>query len=154
MKHWTKEDTEELRRIFRTMTAEQLAGLFGTTAAAIRQKCYRLGLKKGYDSIRIILPESDKLWLKINFPHMSNEICAMKLGVSIRTVVRLARRYGFEKTPQFMKECQAHAARKAKESHLRNGTYPAKGWYSPNLRKGELYRFKAKTRCVCLTGGR
>lgn len=25
---------------------------------------------------------------------------------------------------------------------LKNGTYPAKGWYSTNLQKGEIYQFK------------
>ena len=145
MKHWTPEEIEELKRVFRTMTARQLAERFGTTERAIHVKCFRLGLKKGYDHARIRLSREDKLWLQLNFPHMSNEICAMKLGVSLRTVVRLARWYGFEKTPQFMKECQAHTSKKAKESHLRNGTYPAKGCYSPNLRKGEVYQFKPKS---------
>lgn len=148
MKRWTDEEVEELRHIFHTMTAKQLAERFGTTAMAINQKCYKLGLKKGYDHARIRLSREDRLWLQLNFPHMSNEICAMKLGVSLRTVVRLARWYGFNKTPQFMKECQAHTARKAKESHLRNGTYPAKGWYSPNLQKGEKYQFKPTERNV------
>ncbi len=73
---------------------------------------------------------------------MATEICAMKLGISHRSVVRQARRLGVEKTPQFMKECQAHTSKKARESHLKNGTYPAKGWYSPNLQKGEIYQFK------------
>ena len=145
MKHWTPEEIEELKRVFRTMTARQLAERFGTTERAIHVKCFRLGLKKGYDHARIRLSREDKLWLQLNFPHMSNEICAMKLGVSLRTDVRLARWYGFEKTPQFMKECQAHTSKKAKESHLRNGTYPAKGYYSPNLRKGEVYQFKPKS---------
>lgn len=142
MKRWTEKETEQLSQIFHTMTAKQLAERFGTTAQAIYQKCWKLGLKKGQDYARIRLSREDKLWLQLNFPHMSNEICAMKLGVSLRTVVRLARWYGFNKTPQFMKECQAHTAKKAKESHLRNGTYPAKGWYSPNLQKGEKYQFK------------
>lgn len=73
---------------------------------------------------------------------MSNEICGIVLGVSPRTVVRFARRLGLSKTAQFMRECQAHTAKKAKESHLRNGTYPAKGYYSPNLQKGAKYQFK------------
>ncbi len=67
---------------------------------------------------------------------MRNEICATYLGVSLRTVNRLAADMNLRKTAQFMKESQAYTSRKAKESHLRNGTYPAKGYYSPNLRKG------------------
>ena len=39
-------------------------------------------------------------------------------------------------------ECQDFTARKAKESQLRNGTFPKKGYYSPNLQKGAKYQFK------------
>ena len=122
IRYWTPEEEADLKQIYKTMTAKQLAEHFGRSVHAIQVKCFHLGLKKGYDHARIRLSREDRLWLQLNFPHMSNEICAMKLGVSLRTVVRLARWYGFEKTPQFMKECQAHTARKAKESHLRNGT--------------------------------
>ncbi len=41
-----------------------------------------------------------------------------------------------------MKEVQAHTSKKARESHLRNGTYPPKGYYSPNLQKGKPYQFR------------
>ncbi len=145
MKRWTPEETDELRRIFHTMTAKQLAVHFSRSVHTIQVKCFHLGLKKGFDHAKIRLSREDKLWLKLNFPHMSNEICAMKLGVSPRTVVRIARWYDFQKTPQFMKECQTHAAKKAHESNIRNGTYPVKGYYSPNLQKGEPYQFKPKS---------
>ena len=51
---------------------------------------------------------------------------------------------GLSKTAQFMRECQAHTSKRAPESHRRNGTYPAKGYYSPNLQKGAKYQFKKK----------
>ncbi len=144
MKHWTHEEEEHLKRIYKTMTAKQLAEHFGRSVHAIQVKCFHLGLKKGHDHAKIRLGFDDRLWLRLNFPHMRNELCAMRLGVSLRTVVRMARSMGLEKTPQFMKESQAFTSRKAKESHIRNGTYPAKGYYSPNLRKGEIYQFKPK----------
>jgi DNA-binding MurR/RpiR family transcriptional regulator len=84
------------------------------------------------------------LWLRRNFPDMATAICALYLGVSESSVKRIAYAMGLQKTAQFMREAQAHAARRAKESHLRNGTYPPKGWYSPNLQKGQQYRFKPK----------
>lgn len=145
MKHWTPSEETELRKIYKTMTARQLAERFGTTAMAIHQKYWKLGLRKGYDHARIRLGDSERRWLRLNFPHMRNEICATYLGVSLRTVNRLAADMNLRKTAQFMKESQAYTSRKAKESHLRNGTYPAKGYYSPNLRKGEAYQFKPKT---------
>lgn len=140
-KRWSKAEEEELRGLYAKMTAEALAIHFGTTKLALYQKCYKLGLKKDQPN-KIHLTPQQELWLKLNYPHMATEICAMKLGISHRSVVRQARRLGVEKTPQFMKECQAHTSKKARESHLKNGTYPAKGWYSPNLQKGEIYQFK------------
>lgn len=141
MKVWTKAQEDELRELYGTMTAEALAVRFGTTKGAIYQKSYQMGLKKEQPN-KIHLTPQQELWMKIHWPHMSNEICALMLGISLRSVVRQARRLGLKKTEQFMKECQAHTAKKAKESQLKNGTYPAKGYYSPNLQKGEAYQFK------------
>lgn len=144
---WTPEEVADLKKIYKTMTAKQLAEHFNRSVQAIQVKCFHLGLKKGYDHAKIRLSSDDRLWLRLNYPHMRNELCAMRLGVSLRTVVRLARSMRLEKTPKFMKESQAFTSRKAQESHIRNGTYPAKGYYSPNLRKGEIYQFKPKASC-------
>ena len=38
-----------------------------------------------------------------------------------------------------MKDCQLHTAKKAKQSHLANGTYPPKGFVVPGREK---YYFK------------
>lgn len=141
MKRWTPEEEKELRELYGTMTAEALAVRFGTTYRAIYQKCNKMGLKKDHPC-KINLTPKQELWMKIHWPHMSNEICALILGISHRSVVRQARRLGLQKTEQFMKECQAHTSKRAKESHLKNGTYPAKGYYSPNLQKGAQYQFK------------
>lgn len=146
-KTWTATEENELRGLYGKMTAEALAIRFGTTCRAIYQKCFQMGLRKEQPK-KIHLTQQDKLWLIINFPHMSNEICAMKLGISLRSVVRQARNLGLQKTEQFMKECQAHTSRKAHESHIKNGTYPAKGYYSPNLQKGEAYQFKSGHRQI------
>ncbi len=138
---WTKEKEEELRELYQSMTAEALAIHFGTTKYAIYQKCFKLGLSKEQPRT-IHLTSEQTLWLKLNYPHMATEICAQYLGISHRSCVRFARKLGVSKTPQFMKESQAHASKKAKESNLKNGTYPPKGWYSPNLQKGHQYQFK------------
>ncbi|MBD5309057.1 MAG: hypothetical protein HDS10_01290 [Bacteroides sp.] len=144
MKIWTKDEEECLKRIYNTMPTARIAQHFGKTVFAVRAKCYRLGLKRGYDQVRIKVSDQDRLWLRLNYPHMRTELCALRLGISARSCVRLARDMGLRKTPQFMKECQALAARKAKESHLRNGTYPQKGVYTANLQKGRAYQFKPK----------
>lgn len=141
MKRWTPQEEQELRELYGSMTAEALAIRFGTTKLALYQKCYKLGLKKDQPN-KIHLTREQEIWMRCHFPHMATEICALMLGISPRSVVRQARRLGLQKTEQFIKECQAHTAKKAKDSHLKNGTYPAKGWYSPNLQKGEAYQFK------------
>lgn len=145
MKPWTIDEQRRLQELYPDYTSKKLAEIFGRSEKAISQKCNELGLnKKGFAWRKKKLSESDLLWLKLNFPHMSNQICSYKLKCGWRTVVRIARSMGLEKSPEFIKECQAHTARKAKESHLRKGTYPPKGWYSPNLQKGIEYQFKKR----------
>ncbi len=140
-KRWTKQEEDELRELYGKMTAEALATRFGITKLALYQKCYKLGLKKEQPN-KIHLTPQQELWMKLHFPHMATEICALILGISHKSVIRQARRLGLQKTAQFMKECQAHTSKRAQESHIRNGTYPAKGYYSPNLQKGKPYQFQ------------
>ena len=142
-RRWTDEMDGELRRLYTTTTAPELARRFGITPGALRQHALRIGLRKEQPG-KIHLTLEQQMWMRRNFPGMSNAICALYLGVSVSSVIRLARRMGLQKTAQFMREAQAHAAKRARESHLRNGTYPPKGWYSPNLQKGQQYRFKRK----------
>lgn len=145
MRKWSKDEVEHLIERYPHCTLTELSEEFGRSIGAIAKKCSSIGLRsKGYDWRRKRLNSDEKLWLRLNYPHMSNEICAIRLKCGWRTVVRKARELGLKKSPEFMKECQAHTAKKARESHLRNGTYPAKGWYSPNLQKGEIYQFKKK----------
>lgn len=134
----------ELRRLYPTTTAPGLARHFGVTTGAVRQRLRRIGLRRKEQPGKIHLTLEQQMWMRRNFPGMATAICALYLGVSESSVVRLARRMGLQKTAQFMREAQAHAARRARESHLRNGTYPPKGWLSPNLQKGQQYRFKRK----------
>lgn len=145
MKRWSADEMVRLRELFPMKKLKELSEEFGRSIGSISQKANELGIKgKGYAWRKVRLTREEKLWLRLNYPHMSNEICAIRIGCGWRTVVRIARMMGLEKTPQFMKECQAHTAKKAKDSHLKNGTYPPKGWYSPNLQKGEKYKFGIK----------
>lgn len=139
-KRWTKAEVKELRELYGSQTAEALALRFGTSRLAIYEKCNRMGLRKDQPS-KIHLSREQELWLKRNYPHMANKICALFLDISQSSVIRHARRLGLVKTEQFMKECISYTVRKARESHLKNGTYPQKGYYSPNLQKGRKYQF-------------
>ena len=141
MKRWTQSEENELRELYGKITAPALAARFGTTVQALYKKCYKLGLNKEQPN-KIHLSREQESWMRLNYPHMSTEICAMILGISHRSVTRQARRLGLQKTDQFIKECQTHMAKKAKESHLKNGTYPQKGVVNDNIAKGAPYRFK------------
>lgn len=143
MREWTEERNAELRALYKIKTGPELAAHFGRSVRAVYMQAHKIGLRKPQPN-KIELTEERRVWLRCHFPHMSNEICSLISGVSPRTVVRWARRMGLSKTAQFMRECQAHTSKRAQESHRRNGTYPAKGYYSPNLQKGAKYQFKKK----------
>lgn len=88
---------------------------------------------------RITLTPEQERWLKAHFRHTRNEEIGERLGISQSSLHRFARELGLTKTRQFMRKVQRNAADKAKESHLRNGTYPPKGYVIP---RSEEFRFK------------
>lgn len=88
---------------------------------------------------KIVLTPKQERWLTNNFKHTKNSECAERLGISPRSVVRIARKLGLAKSRQFMSRCQRETADAAKVSHLRNGTYPPKGFRIP---KSEVGQFK------------
>lgn len=137
---WTENECELLRTHYGKMPTKLIAELVGKSHNSVSLKAHKLGIAFNYVNKVEANPDSLR-WLKRNFPHMANEICATYLGLSLRTVVRLARKYNLEKTEQFMREAQAHAAQRAHQSHLRNGTYPPKGFIIPN---SEQFRFKKR----------
>ena len=139
---WSDSDIDTMRRLFKTKkTTAEIASVLGRTKQAVHVKAAKLGFKKNH-SCRIDLTPEEQRWLKANYPHMATIVCALKLGISQRTCVRRARELGVYKTEQFMKEAQAHTSKRAKESHLRNGTYNPKGVIPVNLLKGSTHRFK------------
>ena len=88
---------------------------------------------------KVILSDKERTWLLRHFKHTRNEDILARLGISASTLYRIVRELGLGKSPQHLKKCQEHAARKARESHLANGTYPPKGYVIPG---SENYRFK------------
>lgn len=75
---------------------------------------------------------SQEAWLIKHYKHTKNAEVAAHLGISESTMHRIVRKLGLKKTPQFMRKCQQATTAAAKESHLRNGTYPPKGYIIPN----------------------
>ena len=90
----------------------------------------------------IILTDQQEAWLRKHFKHTKNEDIAEKLGVSLRSVNRLAEKRGLKKSWQFMRKTQLDAAAAANKSNRINGTYPPKGYKIPRseefwFQKGE-----------------
>lgn len=87
----------------------------------------------------IILTDQEEAWLQKHFKHTKNEDIALRFGVSLRSVNRLAEKRGLKKSWQFIRKMQLDAAAAANKSHRINGTYPPKGYHIPG---GEAFRFK------------
>ena len=88
----------------------------------------------------IVLSDKQEKWLNTHFKNTKNEDIAEKLGISLRSVIRLARKRDLAKTTQFMKKSQMAAASAARISHLAHGTYPPKGFRIPNSEKGQFVK--------------
>lgn len=88
---------------------------------------------------KIVLTPKQERWLTNHYKHTKNSECAERLGISPRSVVRIARALGLSKSRQFMVKCQRATAEAAKISHRLNGTYPPKGFRIP---KSEVGQFK------------
>ncbi len=85
---------------------------------------------------RTILTDSQEKWLVRHYRHTKNDEICERLGVSGSTMHRIARALGLKKSHQFMRKCQMETAAAAKASHLRNGTYPPKGYRVPRAAEG------------------
>lgn len=90
------------------------------------------------DGHKKTLTEKQEAWLLKHFCHTKNAEIMAKLGISEGWLHRYARAHGLKKTPQFRHKVQAEITRKAKESHLRNGTYPPKGYRIPKSDEGQF----------------
>lgn len=88
---------------------------------------------------KIALTPEQERWLVAHFRHTKNDDIMERLGISHSTLHRIARELGLTKSRQHMRKTQRNAADRARESHLRNGTYPPKGYIIP---RSEEFRFK------------
>ena len=88
---------------------------------------------------KVQLTDKQMDYIVRHFKDTDNEYLCTVLPISLRTLKRIARRLGLTKTKAHMKQMQREAVDAAKRSHLKNGTYPPKGYIIPN---SEQYRFK------------
>ena len=88
---------------------------------------------------KIILSETEQQWMRNNFCKTKNAEVAEHLGISHRTVVRIAREMGLVKHPDFTKAMQRNASEHAaKRNRANGGNAGAKNL----LIYGKAYQFK------------
>lgn len=90
---------------------------------------------KGHKTI--LTPEQQR-WFVDNFPDTKNQDCARHLGISLRTVVRLARAIALQKSREFMLMTQREATNEARVMNRGDGNMGAINL----LKYGEKYRFR------------
>lgn len=88
---------------------------------------------------KLILTPKQEAWLVRHFRNTKNVELADHLGISQTSLHRLARELGLKKSKQYMRKCQAATTAAAHASHLKNGTYPPKGYRIP---RSEEFQFK------------
>ena len=89
--------------------------------------------------VKIVLTPKQEAYLVKHYRNTKNDILMEKLGLKFSTFHRIVRQLGLTKTKRFMKKCQKETAAAAKASHLRNGTFPPKGYRIP---RSEEFWFK------------
>lgn len=84
-----------------------------------------------------LTPKQER-WLINHFKHSKNAECAEVLGISPRTVVRIAKSFGLTKSRQFIAKCRQVSISAANASNLSNHRYPPKGFKIPNREAGQF----------------
>lgn len=88
---------------------------------------------------KIILSEAEQQWMRNNFCKTKNAEVAEHLGISHRTVVRIAREMGLAKLPEFTKAMQQNASEHAARRNRANG---GNAGAKNLLIYGKAYQFK------------
>ncbi len=92
---------------------------------------------------KMTLTDEERVWMEEHFDHTKNEEVACRLGVSLRTAVRLAREMGLEKSAEFVRTMQANAVHHAARANRGQGN----AGKANLLKYGEAYRFKPGVGC-------
>ena len=87
---------------------------------------------------KMTLTDEERVWMEERFAHTKNEEVACRLGVSLRTAVRLAREMGLEKSAEFVRAMQANAVHHAARTNRGQGN----AGKANLLKYGKAYQFK------------
>lgn len=87
---------------------------------------------------KMTLTDEERVWMEEHFSQTKNEEVACRLGVSLRTAVRLAREMGLEKSVEFVRAMQANAVKHAVRANRGQGN----AGKANLLKYGKAYQFK------------
>ena len=87
---------------------------------------------------KMTLTDEERVWMEEHFSQTKNEEVACRLGVSLRTAVRLARELGLEKSVEFLRAMQANAVKHAVRANRGQGN----AGKANLLKYGKAYQFK------------
>lgn len=107
----------------------------GRTKSCGHLRATSMSMTRGHFA-RVDMPENVKKWILKHYCHTKNREIMERFGLTEGTLHRFARANGLAKTTQFLRKVQREAADAARASHLRNGTYPPKGYVIPGSEKG------------------
>lgn len=88
---------------------------------------------------KIVLTPEQEAYLVKHYKNTKNDVLMERLGLKFSTFHRIVRQLGLHKTKQFMRKMQHECSEAAKASHLKNGTYPPKGYRIP---RSEEFQYK------------
>lgn len=114
-KYWTPGEIRMLGELYSKGTpGKEIAAILERPLASIQQKASNLGMRtarKRGEWRKIKLTRDQKLWMRLNYPHMSDAIISIYLGLNIHAVRRLADELKLSKTEQYIRESRSHASK-------------------------------------------
>lgn len=114
---WTQANVDYLKAKYANTPAEEIAEHIGVTKTCVQQKAHLLGLK-AKNKRKIVFTLEQRNWMRRNYPHISNKVCAMYLGCCMDKVRDLARDLGLVKTQEFIREARVRAGKRGADKRL------------------------------------
>lgn len=87
------------------------------------------------------IDDNAKRWIIKHYIHTKNQEIKDRFGLTDGWLHRFARENGLKKSTQFIHKCQRDAAEAAKASHIKNGTYPPKGYGIPGKSANPIQKY-------------
>lgn len=109
---WSNSEHKTLANLYPIHSLDQISQIMKRPVSTIKRKCWILGLR-GKERRKIPMTPEFKLWMKLNYPHLSTSLIALKYGISYKTVTRMAKSLGLAKSKEFIRSCSVSRGKKS-----------------------------------------